>query len=191
MNMRVCFLILGLCILSLFVPSPVAAQDQFNTAGALYSKSVDLANEGKYQEALTAADQALALNASPLIPLIQTNRAGILVMLGRYDEAVSAADIALSARGNLTTTFSIAYFNKGDALRHLGRTDEAQVAFAKAQELDPSLTPPDMYTPVTPALPASAKSPPSGLVVFAGLACGCGLSYYFRYKMYSFLKSNH
>jgi tetratricopeptide (TPR) repeat protein len=115
---------------------------KFNDAGALYSKSVDLANEGKYEEALKAADDALALNVNSLVPLIQSNRAGILVMLGRNREAISAADVALSSKENLTTVFSVAYFNKGNALKNLGQTDEAKAAYAKAQELDNSLIPP-------------------------------------------------
>jgi tetratricopeptide (TPR) repeat protein len=184
MNMRVWVLMGGLLLLSLFVLSPAAAQDQFTTAGALYSKSVDLANEGKYQEALTVADQALVLNTSSLIPLIQANRAGILVMLGRYDEAILAADVALSATGNLTTTFSIAYYNKGDALRHLGRIDEARIAFAKAEALDPSLHPPDLIVPLTTVVPTSAKSSLPELVVLFGLAGGLGLSYHFRDELH-------
>jgi tetratricopeptide (TPR) repeat protein len=115
---------------------------KFNEAGALYSKSVDLANEGKYEEALKAADDALALNVNSLVPLIQSNRAGILVMLGRNREAISAADVALSSKENLTTVFSVAYFNKGNALKNLGQMDEAKAAYAKAQELDNSLIPP-------------------------------------------------
>jgi tetratricopeptide (TPR) repeat protein len=153
----------------------MASQDPFNDAGALYSKSVDLANEGKYQEALNVADQALGLNTSSLIPLIQANRAGILVMLGRYEEAVSAADIALSSGGNPTTTFSIAYYNKGDALRHLGRTDEARIAFAKAQELDPALLPPDMTSTPT-------KSPFPGILTFAGCAAVCAFYAFFQHR---------
>jgi tetratricopeptide (TPR) repeat protein len=115
---------------------------KFNDAGALYSKSVDLANERKYEEALKAADDALALNVNSLVPLIQSNRAGILVMLGRNREAISAADVALSSKENLTTVFSVAYFNKGNALKNLGQIDEAKAAYAKAQELDNSLIPP-------------------------------------------------
>ena len=115
---------------------------KFNDAGALYSKSVDLANRGKYEEALKAADDALALNVTSLVPLIQSNRAGILVMLGRNREAISAADVALSSKENLTTVFSVAYFNKGNALKNLGQTDEAKASYAKAQELDSSLIPP-------------------------------------------------
>ena len=157
--------------------SPLLPQNKTRTQARehWYSKSVDLANEGKYQEALKAADDALALNATSINHLIQANRAGILVMLGRYEDAITAADSALSVSGNLTTTHSIAYYNKGDALRHLGRTDEARDMFNKAQALDPTLIPPDMSVPVTPvvpvtqAVPVTTKSPLSPVVAIAGI----------------------
>jgi len=156
------FRLITVClIVLLIVPGIVNAAEnpaELQSAGALYSKSVDLANEGKYKEALQAADQALALNVSSLMPVIQANRAGILTVTGRYDDALLAADAALSAEGNLTTTHSIAWYNKGDALRHLGRIDEAKVAFARAEALDPTLLPPkDMNAFVTP-VPTTAKS---------------------------------
>jgi tetratricopeptide (TPR) repeat protein len=115
---------------------------KFQQAGALYTKSVDLAGEGRYSEALKASDDALALNVPQLVPVIQSNRAGILVMLGRNEDAITAANSALSSTENLTTTFSIAYFNKGNALRNLGRIDEAKSEYAKAHELDPTLVSP-------------------------------------------------
>ncbi len=130
---------------SLFVltrPGTPDADTSFQNAGALYSESVDLANAGNYQQALDVADKALATNTSSLTPLIQANRAGILVMLGDNNNAIAAADIAINAEGNLTTTRSIAWFNKGNALRNLGRTEEARAAYANATALDPSLIPP-------------------------------------------------
>lgn len=132
-------------ILAIFVVLPSMSTDgsaKFKEAGALYSKSVDLANEGKYGDALKAADDALALNVPQLVPIIQSNRAGILVMLGRDKEAITAADIALSSNENLTTVFSIAYFNKGNALKNLGRIDDAKIAYTKAHDLDPTLITP-------------------------------------------------
>jgi tetratricopeptide (TPR) repeat protein len=111
--------------------------EQFNTAGALYSKSVDLANAGNYSGALKLSDQALAMNVTSLIPLIQANRAGVLVMLGRFSEANAAADVALNSDENLTSVHSIAWFNKGNALRSLGRLEEAKTAYAKAYALHP------------------------------------------------------
>jgi tetratricopeptide (TPR) repeat protein len=136
--------ILVIAILFLFF-SPFQSQGAvttFDNAGSLYSKSVDLANEGKYKEALEAADKALAQNVTSLIPIIQANRAGILVALGRNNEAVTAADFALASHDNLTTTFSIAYFNKGNALYNLGRIEEAKAAYAQAHKLDPTLVSP-------------------------------------------------
>ncbi len=169
------------CVLVLlFVSGLVNAAETptgLQSAGALYDKSVDLANAGKYNEALLAADQALALNVSSLMPVIQANRAGILTVIGRYNEAIVAADAALASEGNLTTTHSIAWYNKGDALRHLGRADEAKTAFVRAQALDPTLLPPkDLPVVVNPVttmvippskdltaiatqIPTTAKSP--------------------------------
>ncbi|MGA2104027.1 tetratricopeptide repeat protein [Methanoregula sp.] len=111
----------------------------FNQAGALYSKSVDLANAGNYQDALTAANEALALNISSLIPIIQSNRAGILVELGRYNDAIDAANVAINATGNLTNLRAIAYYNKANALEDLGETAAANAAYANASALNPAL----------------------------------------------------
>jgi tetratricopeptide (TPR) repeat protein len=111
----------------------------FTSAGALYSKSVDLANAGDYQGALEDANEALAQNISSLTPLIQSNRAGILVALGRYDDAIAAADVAINTPGNLTTLRSIAWYNKANALQALGRSAEADAAYANATALDPTL----------------------------------------------------
>jgi tetratricopeptide (TPR) repeat protein len=170
MNFR---LVTACVILLLIFPVIVAAADapaELQSAGALYSKSVDLANEGKYAEALQLADQALALNVSSLMPVIQANRAGILTVTGRYDEAILAADAALATEGNLTTTHSIAWYNKGDALRRLGRTDEANAAFARAQALDPTMLPPKDLTSFVTPLPTTAKSPLSWIPAAGALA---------------------
>jgi tetratricopeptide (TPR) repeat protein len=171
--------ILGVIFIISGLVLPVMAAGEGNQTGNpyyWYDKAVDLANEGKYQEALQANERALAINES--IPLAQANKAGILVQLGKYDEAIIAADKALAIKANTTIAFAVAYSNKGDALRHLGRIDEAKVAFAKAYELDTSLVPPDLSS-VT-ASPTPAKSP---LVWFAAPAAIalvsliCGLLY--------------
>ena len=85
MNFR---FVTAVIIILLFVSGLVNAAEtstELQSAGTLYSKSVDLANAGKYNEALLIADQALALNVSSLMPVIQANRAGILTVIGRYD----------------------------------------------------------------------------------------------------------
>jgi tetratricopeptide (TPR) repeat protein len=152
-------LIVFLISFCLIIPVMAAEpSDQFKGAGALYSKSVDLANAGNYSGALELSDQALAMNVTSLIPLIQANRAGVLVMLGRFTEANAAADVALGAEENLTTVHAIAWFNKGNALTSLGRLEEAKTAYAKAYVLDKSLIPPDLsQATIIPTTPA--KSP--------------------------------
>jgi len=121
------------------ISGPANASASFETAGTLYSKSVDLANTGNYQGALADADAALAENVTSLIPLIQSNRAGILVELGRYNDAIDAADVAINAPGNLTTLRAVAYYNKANALKVLGRTGEADTNYTNASALDPTL----------------------------------------------------
>jgi len=158
----------------LLAPLAVAVSTQpENSAGALYSKSVDLANEGKYQEALDAADQALAMNVTSLAGLIQSNRAGILVMQHRYIEAIAAADAALTVEGNLTTVHSVAWYNKGNALRAQGRIAEAQDAYSRAYALDNTLVPPDMSADIpvinTPKSPLLAGLVPVALGIFCCL----------------------
>ncbi len=138
-------LMIVLVLAALVIPGGADdSQESLNTAGALYSNSVDLANAGKYQDALDASDRALALNVTSMTALIQSNRAGILVMLDRDDEAITAADAALAVRGNLTTVHSIAWYNRGNALRALGKIAEAQKAYNNAYALDKTLVPPDM-----------------------------------------------
>jgi tetratricopeptide (TPR) repeat protein len=146
------------------------SSDQLNNAGSLYSQSVDLAQEGKYQEALQASDRALALNVTSMVSVIQANRAGILVMLGRYDEAIEAANTSLAREGNLTTAHSIAWFNKGNALHSLGRIDEARTAYARAAELDPTLIPPDLAAVTPVPTPPPTKSPVQWSTVLLALS---------------------
>jgi tetratricopeptide (TPR) repeat protein len=156
------FAIPALALLLILVALPCLAaegSEAMNSAGALYSQSVDLANEGKYQQALAAADKALAMNVTSLTGLIQSNRAGILVMLNRNEEAVTAADAALAVEGNLTTVHSIAWYNKGNALRNLGRIAEARDAYDHAYALDNTLVPPNLG----PVTESSAATPVSSI----------------------------
>jgi tetratricopeptide (TPR) repeat protein len=163
MKVHVILLAMLVPVMLLICGAAADSQELFNSAGAIYSASVDLANEGKYPEALDAADRALAMNVTSLNGVIQSNRAGILVMLQRYDEAITAADAALTVEGNLTTVHSVAWYNKGNALRALGRIPEAQVAYNHAFALDNTLVPPDMSgdVPVSPTHEILVSSPDS------------------------------
>ena len=171
MKLRIVFTVLAVVLLFTGFALADDSSDQINTAGALYSDSVDLANEGKFQQALDKADQALALNVTSMTGLIQSNRAGILVMLDRNDEAILAADAALAVEGNLTTVHSIAWYNKGNALTNLGRIDEARDAYNKAYALDNTLVPPILGP--TGTVPSPTKSSlPAAVVVGALGAVG-------------------
>jgi tetratricopeptide (TPR) repeat protein len=163
-------ILMAVLVLTMLIVSAAAAdsEESFNSSGAFYTKSVDLANAGNYQEALDAADQALAMNVTSMTGLIQSNRAGLLVMLHRNNEAIFAADAALAVEGNLTGVHSIAWYNKGNALRALGRIAEAQDAYNHAYALDNTLVPPDMSADV-PA-PSTPKSPLSAFLVLSALA---------------------
>jgi len=170
------FLLVIFIVSGLFLPVMAADEtNQTDNPWYWYNKAVDLANEGKYQEALQANERALAINES--IPLAQANKAGILVQLGKYDEAIIAADKALAIKANTTIAFAVAYSNKGDALRHLGRIEEAKAAFAKAYELDPTLILPDL-TSVPPTMtPTPTKSPvpwSTALLAVALVSLICG-----------------
>ncbi len=177
--MKIHVIIMTLLVLPLLIVHGAAedSAESLTSAGALYSESVDLANAGKYKEALQASDRALAMNVTSLTALIQSNRAGILVMLHRNDEAIAAADAALSIQGNLTTVHSIAFYNKGNALRALGRIADAQSAYGKAYALDNTLVPPDMSADVTTVpvmpVPTTPKSPLSSNQVIAALCLSC------------------
>jgi tetratricopeptide (TPR) repeat protein len=175
MNFKRSFLVI-LILSGLFLPVMAADEiDQASNPWYWYNKAVDLANEGKYPEALQANERALAINES--IPLALANKAGILVQLGKYDEAIIAADKALAIKANTTIAFAVAYSNKGDALRHLGRIEEAKAAFARAAELDPTLIPPDL-TSVAPTIhrtPTESPVPwstPFLAIALISLICG-------------------
>jgi len=164
-------LLLFICLPAAFAANDTAASggtpDAFQAAGALYTKSVDLAEAGNYTGALQVADQALAYNQSSLTALIQAHRSGVLVALKRYDEAVTAADAAIAVQGNLTVAHSVAYYNKGNALFAEGKTALAQAAFEKAHELDSSLPVPAGLT----SAPEPTKSPlPPVLALVAGIS---------------------
>ena len=159
--MKIQIILIVMLVLAVLIMPCTAddSQESFQAAGALYTKSVDLANEGKYQEALDVADKALAMNVTSLAGVIQSNRAGILVMQHRYDDAITAADAALAVEGNLTSVHSIAWYNKGNALRAQGKISDAQNAYNHAYALDNTLVPPDMSNDVpgtvSPGIPVS------------------------------------
>ena len=153
MRMNTCYYSLLLALVLVISPA-LAADDssQENNAWYWYNNAVDLANAGKFSEALVANEKALSINRT--MPVAWANQAGILVQLRRYDEAITAADMVLSVNTTeMPNTYAAAYYSKGDALRALGRTTEAQDAYKKAYMLDNTLVPPDMSLDIPRSTP--------------------------------------
>jgi len=195
-------------IMTIMLISPSLAadnNDQESNPWYWYNKAVDLATAGQYSDALAANEKALAINSS--MPLAWANEAGILVQLGRYDDAITAADKVLSTNvTDMPNAYAAAYYSKGDALRFLGRTNEAAESYAQAYKLDSTLVPPLLasstippatsstpkatLTPaVTPtatlpvkALPTATKTPVSLSIIFGSLLAALVCLHHHRYN---------
>ena len=167
MNLRSC----NLLIVLLLVVSPALAADTTSPESDpwyWYNKAVDLANEGKFSEALTANERALSINGS--MPVAWANQAGILVQLHRYDDAITAADRVFAFNSSeLPNTFAAAYYSKGDAFRALGKTAEARDLYAKAYALDNTLVPPDLSRDTVPT--TTPRSPLFAFAAVTAIAC--------------------
>jgi tetratricopeptide (TPR) repeat protein len=164
---------LAIIAVLLIVPPIFATTDisPSDDAWYWYNSAVDLANAGKFTEALQANEKALAINQT--FPLAWANQAGILVQLGRYDDAIRAADTGLLSNVTgqpMVNAFAAAYYSKGDALRALGNLREARINYEKAHELDPTLSIPELSTgTVVPDLsPAPAGTPGQATTVSNG-----------------------
>lgn len=89
--------------------------------------------QGKYDEAVQVLDRAIELRADiRLFGDLWTEKGLALHKLGRYDTAIQAYDKTIQMRWGDKV---LALINKGYALEALGRTMEANAAFAKAKEL--------------------------------------------------------
>lgn len=160
MNIRTGLLVI---VASLLIITPALAAEDASAQDNpwyWYNQAVDLANAGQFSAALVANEKAISLNES--MPLAWANQAGILVQLGRYEEAIVAADRVISVNAtDLPNTYAAAYYSKGDALRALGRMNEAADAYARAYKLDSTLVPPVTVPGQSsvPATPSPAKSP--------------------------------
>ena len=166
-------------VMTLMIVTPALAADDIpaeENPWYWYNQAVDLANAGQFSAALVANEKALSLNES--MPLAWANEAGILVQLGRYEEAIVAADRVVSVNAtDLPNAYAAAYYSKGDALRALGRVNEAADAYTQAYSLDSSLVPPSMVTDKTAgtAHPSATKSPfhPGIIIVSILVALVC------------------
>lgn len=154
-------IVLTIVVTFLIITPALAADDtnQSENPWYWYNQAVDLANTGQFNAALQANEKALAIN-NQSFPVAWANEAGILVQLGKYDDAIKAADMVLSVNNTqMPNTYAAAYYNKGDALRALGKTNEAHEAYVVAHSLDSTLPVPDMTYMVTISGPPVATMP--------------------------------
>jgi len=100
-------------------------------AEAWNNQGVALETQSKYDEAINAFDEAIRIN--PQFPEAWNNKGMALKhkAQGEYDEALAAFDEAI----RINPQFADAWAGKGVALESLGRSTEAQQAYAKARVL--------------------------------------------------------
>jgi tetratricopeptide (TPR) repeat protein len=101
--------------------------DEFFNQGKSFYKS------GKYQEAITAYEQAIAINSEQYKAL--NNKGVALGNLGRYEEAIILYNQALAIKPGLHE----ALYNKGVALGNLGRYEEAIILYDQVLTIKPDL----------------------------------------------------
>ena len=93
------------------------------------NKGVNELEAGKYEEALTSCDQALAIK--PDYYYAWNNRGAALYDLGHDEEALTSCDQALAIKPD----YYYAWNNRGNALKNLGRYEEALTSFNQALKL--------------------------------------------------------
>jgi len=107
-----------------------------STATDWYNKGLALKEQGKYDEAIQAYDEAIRLD--PNYAEAWYKKGNALIGQGKYDEAIQAYDEAI----RLDPNYAKAWYNKGTALYSQGKYDEAIEAYDEAIRLDPKLAEP-------------------------------------------------
>ncbi len=102
-----------------------------NLTDAWSNKGVILDAQGKHDGAIKCFDEALRLDPQNVIRL-SIYKGVALYGQANYTEAIKCFDAAIKANPK----FSQAYYGKGVVLKALGKTTEADAAFAKAKELE-------------------------------------------------------
>ncbi len=105
-----------------------ALRQESADADALRGKGNALVGLSRYEEALAAFEQAVALAPHPAT---YVSMGRVLATLERFDEAVHAYEQAVA----LDATYASAYTGLSEALSRLGRTQEAEQASARAKQL--------------------------------------------------------
>ena len=128
--MKLTHLLLSATILLSCLWLPVSATEDENYI-YWYNTGTDLANEGKYEDALNAIDKCLKI--SPDFVLALTTKAGLLSVTGDYTGSLQVSEHAIAIKPGQAE----AWINKADALIHLGKYEEALEASEEAIRLNP------------------------------------------------------
>ncbi len=108
-----------------------------NYANAHFGRAHTLWHSGRPKEAIVSHDEAIRLSPrDPLMWAFLASKAIALLLLERYDEAAEYARQALRQ----PNTAICANMAEISALGHLGRTEEAGEALARARAIKPDLT---------------------------------------------------
>ena len=83
---------------------------------------------GNYEQAVEDADRGIQLLNRDLASTLDTKGVALAV-LGEYEEALECFDKAIE----LEPSIAEIWFHKGDALKGLGREDDAEAAYATAR----------------------------------------------------------
>ena len=83
---------------------------------------------GNYEQAVEDADRGIQLLNRDLASTLDTKGVA-LVGLGEYEDALKYFDRAIE----LEPSIAEVWFHKGDALKDLGREDDAEAAYATAR----------------------------------------------------------
>ena len=146
-----------------------------------YNRGVDLAYEGKYDEALVSIDRALDENAHFTLALdpgqaaAWNNKAFALNQQGRYAEGLTAADTAVSLDPDLVE----GWVNKGSSLIGLSRYEEALAASEEALARNPGSAEAEKNREIASrarSTPSTAAAVPAAWTVAAVILAGALLA---------------
>jgi len=101
-------------------------------APVLHNKGLDLDDQGKYGEAISAFDKAIEID--PQYAAAWTDKGNALEQLERYDDALIAYNKVIE----LDPENALAWFHKGYALGKLGELNESIKAYDKTIKIDPN-----------------------------------------------------
>jgi len=97
----------------------------------LSNRAVELAESGKYDEALALVNKGIKLDANNANSWY--NKGIILFKMGRYQDALNS----FAQAADIDPEFTEAWYNKGLALMHMGKYLEAIRAFNKLLKIHP------------------------------------------------------